>query len=54
MGMQGIGFSNVVKAEIACPLNASIATPTADDCSTHIYRRWRARRAPESFASKRT
>jgi len=40
-----------VKAEIACPLNASVATLTADDCSTLTYRRRRARRAPESFAS---
>jgi len=40
-----------VKAEIACPFNTSVATPTAGDCSTLIYRRRRARRPPESFAS---
>lgn len=43
-----------VKAEIACPFNTSVATPTAGDCSTLIYRRRRARRPPESFASKQT
>ena len=43
----------VVKAEIASPLNASVAAPPADDCTTLIYRRRRAKRAPESFASNR-
>lgn len=32
-------------------LNASVAAPTADDCTTLIYRRRPAKRAPESFAS---
>lgn len=35
-------------------LNASVAAPTADDCTTLIYRRRPAKRAPESFASQTT
>lgn len=38
-------------AEMASPLNASVPTPTADDCSTLDYRRQRATGAPESSAS---
>ena len=48
------GVGNGVKAEIAPPLNASVAALTADDCTTLIYRRRPAKRAPESFASYRT
>ena len=44
----------VAQAEIAAPLNAIVAAPTADDCPTLIYRRPPAKRAPESFASMQT
>ena len=44
----------VVKADIASPLNASVAAPTADDRTTLIYRRRSDKRAPESFASLTT
>ena len=47
-------FSPGVKVGIACPLNASVAAPTADDCTTLVYRRGPAKRTPESFASIRS
>ena len=53
-GQRRATFSPRVKVEIARPLNASVAAPTADDYTTLVYRRRPAKRTPESFASIRT